>query len=631
MSQQATPAGGDNPKEPFEPVQASDPSNTGVAMAPGAPARIRVPTSGSLRKVIDAVLKGDADLDAFCHDHHADVYRRFSDGMERGRKITLLLQHAPRAAVLASLCEAHGAAMKQHEHLLTWSPATIAPLSSVQTRPRRLAAGLLGLVAIALAAWRLSAAPDARSTIARRGVLEAWREWAATHRAIEPFAPQECGIVLGGPWMATPAGDALCRELRKLPDACAVRCVAPPPDVTTAKAAPLDRAARSAGALLMAEIDEKGVAKVTPLGRLAKEPLLGRRIELDIAAEADRKRAGIVMSALAHLAAPRGDLVASNIACPVDPAAPLDRIALLALLAVPSCESAQIRSLDLRCASGTTVSDEDCALARYIDAELHLADTRRARSILAELRDQGAARFRTVAKLLLAHLDCKEHAFHEAATALRELAEGADACVLAHVSEAAACVASSAGPGKVDPEIARLEALPIDPKSECPARMRARALARRGYWREQGKRWSDALADYEKAWHLFQDPLYGLNLAAMWLQNGQPQEAAKVLSEVDCDAGGPRSCEATVALLRWITAGDALERASAKDALLRLHEQRGANEAVLGASTDALLRALACPGPPSADCLYDVLTRSSARNALLKAFDAAERARLLPR
>ncbi|AUX41091.1 uncharacterized protein SOCE26_024960 [Sorangium cellulosum] len=621
MSQQTAPPGADDPRDPADPVEASDPSTAGAARIPGAAPRGRAPTSGSLRKVIDVVLKGDADLDAFCHDHHADVYRRFSDGMERSRKVTLLLHHASPAAVLASLYEAHRAATQQHEHLLTWSRRW----EMEQARPRWLVALALGLVALALAAWKLSADQDARAAVARRGVLEAWRAWSAMYRAIEPFAPQDCGIVLGGPWMATPAGDALCREVRKLHDARAVRCVAPPPGAPEGEAAPLDRAARSTGALLVAEIDEKGLAQVTPLGRLAKDPLLGRRLAIDIAAEADRKRAGIVMSALARLGAPREGFVADDVACPVDPAAPLDALALLALLVVPSCEPVQVHPRSLGCPAGTTTSDEACALARYVDAEMHLTDTRRARHLLTELRDQGAARFRTVAKLLLAHLDCKERALPAASAALRELAEGADACLLAQVSEVAACVASSAGPGAVEPAIVRLEALPIDPKGECPELLRARALARRGYWRERSERWSDALADYERAWHLSQDPRDGLSLAEVWLHEGEPGQAAKVLSGVDCDAGGPPSCHATAALLRWLAAGDALERKHAEVALLRLHEQRGSEAAVLGAPTDRLLRSLACPGPASAGCLYDVLTRPAPRGELLQALRAAER------
>lgn len=616
MSQQTTPSGAYTPKRPFDPVQASDPSGTGMAMAPGAAARGRVPTSDSLRRVIDEVLKGDADLDAFCHDHHDDVYRRFSDGMERGRKITLLLKHAPRAAILASLYGGpYRATMEQHEHLLVGSPATLAPLSWVQTRPRLLATGLLGLLAITVAAWR------------------AW----TTYTAIEPFAPQNCGIVLGGPGITTDAGKKLCEELRSRHGAGAVRCP-PPPGMPALFAAPLDWAARKSGAVLLTEIDDTGQAKLTPLGRLAAAPLFGWQLDLNIGitAESDRKRAGIAISALAHLGAQQEGFVADDVKCPVDATTPkIDSIALLTLLVVPSCGKARIDSRKLECSDGTTVSDETCALARYIDAELNLADTGRIRGNLEDLVANGAPRFRTVAKLLLALIDCKESKLPAAATRLRELAEGADACVLARITATAACVASSAEFGALDHEIAEeimgLEARPIDRKEECPKRLRAQALADRGYWREQRRQWDDALADYQKAWDLFQDPLYGLNLAEVWLKKDQSKEAAKLL-DVKCDAGEEPNCTARVALLRWITAGNTLARELAKDTLLPPDEQpRSKKVIVLGPPGDELLRELICGRTSSADCLYDVLMRRSTRDDLLKAFEAAERSHPLGR
>ncbi|WP_437758316.1 hypothetical protein [Sorangium sp. So ce1389] len=621
MSQQTTPPGADNPTAPFDEVQASDPSSAGAARLPGAVPRDRIPTSGSLRQVIDAVLKGDADLDAFCHDHHVDVYRRFSDGMDRNRKVTLLLHHADRSAILAALYDAHPAATKRHEHLLRWQPAA---LSAATSRPGLVAAGLLALVALALAAWRIWPGPGV-VTVARRHVLETWRTWSMTYRAIAPFAAPDGGVVLGGPWMATPAGDALCRELGKLHEVHNVRCVAP-----SADAGPdaLERIARGAGAALVVDIGNRGLAQLTPLGPLAKEPLLGQRLAIDVAEEADRKRAVTVVSALARLGSSRGDFLPDGTPCPVDPAAPVDMIALLALLVVPSCEAVQVHARNFACPPGTTIADEPCALARYIDAELHLSDTQRARHLLEELRDQGPARFHAVARLALAHLDCTERAFTEAATALRELAERADACVLARIAETAACVASSADPGEIAPEITRLEALPIDPKGECPARMRARALAWRGYWRERSERWKEALADYKGAWHTFPDPHYGINLAEVWLHQGKPGQAMEVLSGVHCDAGEPPSCDAKAALLRWIAAGDAMARERAKDALLQLHKLHGSGMGVLGGSRDKLLRALACPGPASERCLHDVLARPSSRDELIESFRAAER--LLP-
>ncbi|WP_437817431.1 CHAT domain-containing protein [Sorangium sp. So ce1078] len=54
-------------------------------------------SQSQLRALVGEALRSDADLDAFCSDHFPDVYRRFSDGMQRVRKVTLLLDHADPA------------------------------------------------------------------------------------------------------------------------------------------------------------------------------------------------------------------------------------------------------------------------------------------------------------------------------------------------------------------------------------------------------------------------------------------------------------------------------------------------------------------------------------------------------
>ena len=64
---------------------------------PPPPVGTDLPT---LRTRVDEVLRSASDLDAFCHDHFRDeVYRRFSNGMDRVQKVTLLLEHAPHAAL----------------------------------------------------------------------------------------------------------------------------------------------------------------------------------------------------------------------------------------------------------------------------------------------------------------------------------------------------------------------------------------------------------------------------------------------------------------------------------------------------------------------------------------------------
>lgn len=48
-----------------------------------------------LRKIFAELLRSDSDLDAFCLDSFRDVYRRFTNNMDRTQKENLLLIHAP--------------------------------------------------------------------------------------------------------------------------------------------------------------------------------------------------------------------------------------------------------------------------------------------------------------------------------------------------------------------------------------------------------------------------------------------------------------------------------------------------------------------------------------------------------
>lgn len=56
-----------------------------------------------LRELLDLCLPLAADLDAFCSDHLPLTYRRFSCGLDRVQKITLMLEHAGSEAVEAAL------------------------------------------------------------------------------------------------------------------------------------------------------------------------------------------------------------------------------------------------------------------------------------------------------------------------------------------------------------------------------------------------------------------------------------------------------------------------------------------------------------------------------------------------
>lgn len=74
-----------------------------MTSAPRRPSPIS-PSSAQLRQWLTHVLRTDADLDAFCCDYFPAVHRRFSDGMERQRKLTLLLGCADAAEIAACLC-----------------------------------------------------------------------------------------------------------------------------------------------------------------------------------------------------------------------------------------------------------------------------------------------------------------------------------------------------------------------------------------------------------------------------------------------------------------------------------------------------------------------------------------------
>ncbi len=68
------------------------------------PVPIATPTSPILRRLVMKILNNDTDLEAFCIDHfRQSVYDRFTAGMERGQKVTLLLREAKGEEIFAHL------------------------------------------------------------------------------------------------------------------------------------------------------------------------------------------------------------------------------------------------------------------------------------------------------------------------------------------------------------------------------------------------------------------------------------------------------------------------------------------------------------------------------------------------
>ena len=134
-------------------------------------------------------------------------------------------------------------------------------------------------------------------------------------------------------------------------------------------AADLTEQARRAGARVVVVITETGIARVTPLGGLEKDALLGGPLVMDLGSEPDRRRAAIVIQALARLTGARPDFEPDRVACPpLDPSEPLDRIALLTLFVVPALYSI-FDSLTRRISRASDIERETTVVLAELRAE----------------------------------------------------------------------------------------------------------------------------------------------------------------------------------------------------------------------------------------------------------------------
>lgn len=67
------------------------------------PMGVGTPSRAELRQLMESLFLSDADLEAFCIDHCADVQNRFALGMEPRQKHNLLLTHLPEAELFRRL------------------------------------------------------------------------------------------------------------------------------------------------------------------------------------------------------------------------------------------------------------------------------------------------------------------------------------------------------------------------------------------------------------------------------------------------------------------------------------------------------------------------------------------------
>src|SRR4051812_34408583 len=85
----------------------------------------------TLRAAIDATLRTDPDLDAFCLDFFPQVHRRFGGGMQRPEKVNLLFSLVETQAITAKLrlCAEPGHRLARRGSRWLWGLAVAAVLA----------------------------------------------------------------------------------------------------------------------------------------------------------------------------------------------------------------------------------------------------------------------------------------------------------------------------------------------------------------------------------------------------------------------------------------------------------------------------------------------------------------------
>lgn len=98
------------------------PAARGTQIEPAAPSTAIAsegrPTRRSLHELLLSVLRADSDLAAFTLDYFPDVYRRFSSGMDRVRRTSLLLETTDPRQIVAALRESYPEQVRRYESLL---------------------------------------------------------------------------------------------------------------------------------------------------------------------------------------------------------------------------------------------------------------------------------------------------------------------------------------------------------------------------------------------------------------------------------------------------------------------------------------------------------------------------------
>lgn len=102
------------PRSPAGVAAPAQPGTKASSERPGSP----LPRANRIKEFVLEVLISDSDFEAFCQDYFNDVRKRFSSGMDRLAKATILMDHVPVDELLSTLEAAQPKRYNRFKHML---------------------------------------------------------------------------------------------------------------------------------------------------------------------------------------------------------------------------------------------------------------------------------------------------------------------------------------------------------------------------------------------------------------------------------------------------------------------------------------------------------------------------------
>ena len=72
--------------------------------------RVSINQRSNIRRFLQEIVNSDSEFDAFCIDHFPDIYSKFSDSMDRIRKINILITCADLAEIETAIMHSYESA-----------------------------------------------------------------------------------------------------------------------------------------------------------------------------------------------------------------------------------------------------------------------------------------------------------------------------------------------------------------------------------------------------------------------------------------------------------------------------------------------------------------------------------------